>query len=38
VERNYGVNGSVTDEEVLMILQVDIEKLRRDKLETTAAN
>jgi hypothetical protein len=29
---------SVTDEEVLMILQVDKEKLRRDKLETTATN
>jgi hypothetical protein len=32
------VSGSMTDEEVLMILQVDIEKLRRDKLETTATN
>jgi hypothetical protein len=32
------VSGSVTDEEVLMILQVDIEKLRRDKLETTAGS
>jgi hypothetical protein len=29
---------NVTDEEVLMILQVDIEKLRRDKLETTAGS
>jgi hypothetical protein len=33
-----GVSESMTDEEVLMILQVDIEKLRKDKLETTAAN
>jgi hypothetical protein len=37
MESNNGVSGSVTDEEVLMILQVDIEKLKRDKFERTTA-
>jgi hypothetical protein len=29
---------SMTDEEVLMVLGVNTEVLKRDKLETTAAN